>query len=331
MPRREFIEVKDGPLVAPVDRVKAKVVPGANFADWEKRRRLRQKVEIPPDISPFIIAQARKTIMNHWLAEGGPSSSLGLPIDSQISAFCDQQGNVCSQFRGGTIKLNDNGDVNITDVRRVTLTLEAIGLLQRQEDGDEIYGTLTVYLGSMGFMKEFVVPEVVLGPSGNNRIQQYSMKIYEGPPADVCIALNLVEHDSGDRNAIRKEVRARVAQIFNESRDLAAGGAGGGALQSVAAALKGESSSEDSLTGWLVGAAGDLVNNVLGMGDDPYNTIGINISAEQMMNIPPTSHFRASDDPRVIDYTDTLIRTTFGHDDAGDIGQITAVFLLQHM
>jgi hypothetical protein len=78
---------------------------------------------------------------------------------------------------------------------------------------------------------------------------------------------------------------------------------------------------------WVANAAADLIADILGMGDDSYTPVGLTITAAEMENPPPVKEYRCAADPRVLRYTHA--RTTLCTDDAGDIGQITAVFRVE--
>ncbi|MFB1487707.1 MULTISPECIES: hypothetical protein [unclassified Thiocapsa] len=274
--------------------------------------------------------RARNAIMNHWLQSGGPASAVGLPLDPSFPVLNMAGDKMRSDFRGGRLTFNDHdGTVVESELHKVVVTFEGYGLEIRQEDGDEIFGSIHSTIGTSGYTKDIVLPEVVLGPEGNNRIQQYGMVLYEGPPVDLGIVLSLTEHDSGDRKAVRDEVRVRVNQIFQEARNAAAAGAAGSAAQQAATAMTNESLVSSSLQNWIINGAADLINDLLGMGDDPYNPVGFTITANQMQNIPPMLQYRCSSDPRVINFTQGLSRMMTGRDDAGDVGQITALFSIR--
>jgi hypothetical protein len=266
----------------------------------------------------------RTQIMKKWIEMGGPKSSVGLPVDPNFPI--KQTGdNLEVEFRGGSLKLNNvNAEIDESGLHHVSVTFEGFGLEMRQESGDEIYGQLVAQIGSTAFKRELVLPEVTLGPEDNNRIAQYSMLLYEGPPVDLNIVLSLTEHDSGDREAVRAQVRQKVGEFFDSAQNLAAGGVAGPAAQRAAQSLSAESLASSSLKDWMIDGAGDLINDLLGMGDDPYNPVGFTIYASEMQSVPPLRQYRCWSDPRVIDHTHA--RKTTCRDDGGDLGQITALF-----
>lgn len=269
---------------------------------------------------------AREKIMQHWLQTGGSKSPVGLPMDPNFPVF--RSGNIrTTQFRGGRITFNDaDAQVVQSDLHHAVVTFEGIGLEIRQERGDEIYGSLHVQIGSTGFRKELTLGEVTLGPDANNRIQQYGMVLYEGPPTDLNIVLSVVENDSGNRAAVRDEVRKRVAEIFKTAEDAASAGQLGDAAQRAASSLNTENLASSSLKGWLITGVADIVNAILGMGDDPYNPVGFTITAAELQAIPPLRQYRCSSDPRTLNFTDPHRHIATCRDDGGDVGQISALF-----
>jgi hypothetical protein len=274
--------------------------------------------------------RAREAIMQYWVQDGGPASPVGLPIDPNFPVLITIGDELQSEFRGGRLTFkNHDGSVTQSDLHQVVVTFEGFGLEIRQESGDEIYGSIHVEIGTTGFDNEFVVPEVVLGPEGHNRIGQLGIVLYEGPPVNLNILLSLTEHDSGDRAAVREEVRAKVKEIFKAAKDAAAGGMAGPAAQRAAQSLNSESIASSSLQDWMLTGVADLINEILGMGDDAYNPVGFTITAAQMQNIPPMLQYRCSSDPRVINFSQGLSRMATCRDDGGDVGQITALFSIR--
>ena len=217
-----------------------------------------------------------------------------------------------------------------TASNHVVVTFEGFGLEIRQEQGDEIYGSVHGLVGSQGYTKEFVVPEQELGPEGNNRIAQLGIVLWEGPPIDLGIVLSLAEHDNGDRETVRKEIRDRVKQVSEKAGQVLAGGAlGGGAAQNAGVAMQAESSQSESLWDWVRNGIADLIDKILGLGDDPYNPIGFTISEAMMRNIPPLQKYRCSNDPILLDVTEGLAKMMRSKDNADDLGQITACFTIR--
>jgi len=288
----------------------------------ELRRQIAQASIPPIDIATIQARLARKKIMEHWQAGGAADSKLGLPVDSGFPVLESGGGYLC-EFRGGRVHISgDNGALTEDLSGQVIVTFEGFGLEMRQEDGDEIFGSVNCQIGTTGYKQDFVVPEQNLGPKGNNRIAQLGIVLYEGPPVNLNILLTLVEHDSGDRAKVRDEVKKRFNQIFNEARSAA--GAAAGAPSEAMAASKDESESSDSLQGWLIDSAAGFINDLFGMGDDPYNPVGFTISHGEMSNPPSLRTYRCSSDPKSLEFNFSRISTC--RDDADDIGQISALF-----
>lgn len=274
----------------------------------------------------YYARKARSAFEERWLASGGAASPLGLPIDPSFAVMKVGSDAFSCEFRGGRLQFNNNdGSVMQTAQNHVIVTFEGFGLEMRQEDGDEIFGSVNVQIGTTGFKQEFIVPEQNLGPSGNNRIAQLGITLYEGPPVDLNVFLVLVEHDSGDRAKVRSEVKEKFRQIFEQAEAAAsAGAAAAGASNSVLNALKVESTSANDLKIWILDAVGGLIADLLGMGDDPYNPVGFTIASAEMTNIPALRQYRCSSDPKLLNWTHSRMSTC--RDDGDDIGQITALF-----
>lgn len=273
--------------------------------------------------SPAVQAAAK--MKAKWVEMGGPSSDLGLPKDREL-IVTERNGAFVCDFRGGQMVMDhDPGEIVVNTSNRVAVVFEGFGLEQRQESGDEIFGSIHGRLGSLGYIKDFAIPEVPLGPDGANRIAQLGITIYEGPPADLNVVLYLIEHDSGDRKKVREEIRKHVQKSF-ETAGSAIGGVAGVPVGSF---FDAEKSSEASLQKLVIEGATELIDKILGMGDDPYNQVGFTISSDMMLHPGHAQNYRCSSDPRSLKFTNDLKFTTTSRDDGGDLGQISALFSIQ--
>jgi hypothetical protein len=250
--------------------------------------------------SPAVQAAAK--MKAKWVEMGGPGSDLGLPKDREF-IVTERNGAFVCDFRGGQMVMDHDPG----------------------ESGDEIFGSLHGRLGSLGYINDFAIPEVSLGPDGANRIAQLGMTIYEGPPADLNVVLYLIEHDSGDRKKVREEIRKHVQKSF-ETAGSAIGGVAGVPVGSF---FDAEKSSEASLQKLVIEGATELIDKILGMGDDPYNQVGFTISSDMMLHPGHAQNYRCSSDPRSLKFTNDLKFTTTSRDDGGDLGQISAFFSIQ--
>ena len=214
--------------------------------------------------------------------------------------------------------------------RQVAVIFEGFGLEMCQEDGDELFGSLVCKVGATDYMREFDLKEVELGTADNdgNRINQPGLVLYQGPPTGLNILLSIVEHDEGDRDQVRDETRKRFREALETAGQVAAGGgAGGDALEIASRSMRQESGASTDIFVWLANAVSDLITDILGMGDDSFTPVGLNITAAEMENPPPVHSYQCASDPRVLYYTHS--RTTLCTDDAGDVGQITALFRVE--
>lgn len=276
-----------------------------------------------------LVSQGRQRIMSEWLRANGARSAVGLPTNAQFPTYY-RNGRLYVDFRGGRMSttMQAEGPVEFEPSSRVRVTFEGYGLDVRQERGDELYGSIVANLGSQGYSKSWDLPQVTLGPDTKNRIYNNAIVLYEGPPADLNLVVQIVEHDHGDRAAIRREVKRRVTDIFNTATAVV-GGAAGGAVGSALSSLQSESNSAGGLVSWLIDGAGSLVSNVLGLGDDPYNPGGLTIGAHEMVNIGAEQVYKCGTDPRRLHYTHRL--TLSGKDDGGDVGWISGLVRVQRI
>lgn len=269
----------------------------------------------------------RQTLIDRWRVLGGPASPLGLPLDPAFPLNSLPNG-AKVVFRGGALKVRNN-DPGVVEVvtESVIVSFEGFGLDIRQERGDELYGTLDCKIGSTGYRQSFDLPQVELGPEESNRVFQSSIVLWDGPPADINIIASLAEHDEGDREQVRQMVRGRVRQIFEKGQQAMGALVPGSETTAVKSALASESISNNSLQDWLIDGIGDLVNDVLGLGDDLYNPVGLTITAAEMRQFPPLQTYHCWSDTRTIPFTHS--RTVTCRDDGGDPGQVTMLFLVR--
>lgn len=273
----------------------------------------------------FRATVAQQLIMKEWIALGGPSSPLGLPLDTNFPLLKTNDG-YHVDFRGGGLHFNTASDqVLPTGGQHVVVRFEGYGLEIRQEKGDEIYGNITCMNPSVLARNDFQIQQMDVGPDSNNRVRQFSMILYEGPPTYLNIITNMVESDnsSGTRDAVRAAASEAAKALFDEAT--AAAGAAGNDPVSIAfdAAAK-ELNLKQKAADWIGDAADTLLNFILGTNDDPYNPGMLSISAAEMMQNKPIQQYHCWDDSHVLDFTHTI--TVEGKDDGGDTGRIALLF-----
>jgi hypothetical protein len=313
--------VRFAPVINP-RTVEARELDG--ISDWNHLRSRISKIDLGADfISALMARNAQRKVMMHWLETGGAGSRLGLPLDASFPVL--QSGSdYITEFRGGTVHINSDTGVVSEDLSgQVVVTFEGFGLEIRQEDGDEIFGSIQSQIGTTGYQKACAVPEQHLGPGGNNRVAQLGIVLYEGPPVNLNILLTLFEHDHGDRTKVRNEVKARFKEIFDKAQETV-GGMGLGATTVATEVMQAEDSSTNGLKEWLVDGVGGFIADFLGLGDDVYNPVGFTIRHEEMRNPGPMRQYRCSSDPKILNFN--ISRMTTCTDDGGDLGQISALF-----
>jgi hypothetical protein len=260
---------------------------------------------------------ARATIERAWLRDGGPASSVGIPLDGSLREVRSEDGGWVGQFRGGQIKLQANGKIVKYTQHEVTITVAGIECGMRQEAEDEIYGVVTVFGPANGTVQSVRIPGsgvLTFGPPGARLTLPEVDVIRAAPVQDYKIFVALIEHDSGDAEAIARKVAERIESAAKAAI---------GSLTGVPAEAVADSQNEEIHTAalWVVG-------DLLGMGDDAYPTEGLTVRAAELMDgTGPAlqAPYRRADDPRTIEqWTHKVILS--GVDDGGDRGQY-AVYL----
>lgn len=273
---------------------------------------------------------ARQKILDNWKAQGGPASPLGLPLDDSFPVQ-EAGGGYLVPFRGGNITIDGGLRVLNNDLGPACrVTFEGLILHSRQETSpDEIYGAGgfrcgSILLGDRVLTGNFVIPEVNLGgrEARNTRVANMSQEIYRGAPAGLELFVAIREHDSGDR----QEVRRKVRELMDEgAKNVAAAlGAGFGNGDIAQAARAGEQISQGKFYEWLMGAAAEFITDFFGLSDDPYNPGGLTIPAEEMITPPPVMIAGHPWDNKTISYTHKIDMT--GIDDSGAVGNCSAYF-----
>lgn len=274
--------------------------------------------------------KAKSLILQNWRDQGGPASRLGLPLDGALNLIPQGSGFIMS-YRGGNIHIN--GDLNTlnNDLGPVCrLTFEGLILHSRQETSmDEIYGGGGYRIGSIiegdkVHTANFVIPEVNLGGKDNmnTRVYQTSTEIYRGPAVGLELFVAIAEHDSGNREDVRKEVRMVMEKGAKAVGEAVGAGFGGLPLDKLGAA--GEQLSQDEFGNFLLDAVSSFVTDLLGLADDPYTPGGVTITADEMLSPPMLRVEGHQDDNKTISYTHKISMS--GVDDANATGNCSAYF-----
>ncbi len=294
---------------------------------------LAKQYKIPTSIEiknwNLLAAMAREKILRHWLKQSQQFiSNVGMPSHRDAPIY-RSKGRYCMDFGGATLSTlfsKNDDDINVTPTRRVQVTFQGYGLEQRQEKGDELYGVLTGNIGSLGYTKHWDLAEEKLGPASNNRISQHAILMHEGAPMDLNIVFAMIERDHGNMQKIRNQIKEALNDAVKEAASLATAAAGS-ANKSVKNKFDAQSLASSNLYKWALGGAAALITWIFGLKDDPYNPGTFMIPAADMLRIPPVREYRCAKDPRVLRYTHRI--TVQGRDDGGDLGVITALFLVR--
>lgn len=273
----------------------------------------------PPKVTAVNKKYALGAIRRAWRGQGGAKSPIGWPIGRYVKVNEGADGSFKARFRSGTMTVSADGRTLITTVRNyVKITLVGLECQIRQETEDELYGVVAIAGPSDNHLKTFRFPgageSLTLGPDGQ-RIWQTALELYNEKIEDLYITCNLIERDSGDVDAISKNLAQKVSEAFSA---VMAGMTGVSAESAI---------SEETWFEEGIGTAFGLVlDGILGIGDDPYNPAAVKIGWDEIVGgVDPQPPYRRSDDPRTISaWTHRLVVT--GTDDGGDQGQYAFYF-----
>ena len=273
---------------------------------------------------------AQQKIIDNWINQGGPRSPLGLPIDNSFPVQ-SVGGIYLVPFRGGNIQIDGGLNVLNNDLAPTCrVTFEGLILHSRQETStDEIYGAGgyrigSILIGNQVLTGNFVIPEVKLGGKGarNTRVYKTSQEIYRGAPVGFELFVAICEHDSGDREVVRKKVRTLIDEGAKNVAAVLGAGVSGGNLAQVGRI--GEQVSESIFYDWLRDATADFITDFFGLSDDPYNPGGLTISADEMASPRQVMIAGHQLDNKTIAYTHRIDMS--GIDDSGAVGNCSAYF-----
>ncbi|MFD6391155.1 hypothetical protein, partial [Nocardia sp. NPDC060259] len=269
-----------------------------------------------PDFRPEL---ARQAIENHWLAAGGPLSTVGLPVGPSISPYAID-GGFQADFRSGGIRILDV-DPEIVPGDWVRIWWVGLECAIRQEGEDEIYGT--VFCHAPGRAAK---ANVVIFPGGNEtlemgepgaRIAKTNELLYEGPLVNVTLGVTLIENDSGDVEEISQEISNKITEA---SASLLAG------LTGVPAeAIDNQTWYRDGI-GAIVGL---VLDDLFGIGDDEYLPASKLVQWQKLAKFAEPGSYQRPGEPQVIDAFNDIIDAS-GVDDAGDRGHYRFFFLYEH-
>jgi len=252
-----------------------------------------------------------------WNKAGGPKSAVGLPVGERIEVRSTRNGYEAA-FRSGKIFVRGN-DATLAASTWVQLLFVGVECNVKQEKADEIYGVVACGAASRNEIKTVRFPggdgTIEMGPDGE-RIWTTASEIYKGPLADLFVACTLVENDSGDVDAISKEIAAKIAE--------AAGALIGGLTGVPAESVQNNTWFQEGIGK----AVGLVLDDVMGIGDDPYNMQTKRLDWSELRGIAAgSSTVRRDDDAKTIDKQNVKV-TLEQEDDGGDLGRYTFYFLL---
>ena len=253
-----------------------------------------------------------------WDKAGGPKSAVGLPVGERIEVRSTRNGYEAA-FRSGKIVVR-GGDATLAASTWVQLLFVGVECNVRQEKADEIYGVVACSAASRNEIKTVRFPggdgTIEMGPDGE-RIWTTASELYKGPLADLFVVCTLIENDSGDVDAISKDIAAKIAE--------AAGALIGGLTGVPAESVQNNTWFQDGL-GKVVGL---VLDDVFGIGDDPYNMQTKSLDWTELLGIAAgSSAVSRNDDAKTIDKQNVKV-VLEQEDDGGDLGRYSFYFLLR--
>jgi hypothetical protein len=293
-------------------------IPGDKLWEWTEED-TRKKLE-----APFYASLARKfarnRIIEKWKASGGPASSVGLPVQEPIDVR-PIKGGFQTDFRSGKITFKGN-DVQVVTDQWVQLLFVGLECAIRQEKVDEVYAVINCFSPSVLALRG---GNTVRFPGGNStlnfgpdqrRISTAAVELYKGPIADLVVQCALVENDSGDVEDISEEIAAKVEE----------------SARALVGALVGTSAEAITEQTWFKGGVkwgvGYILDDVFGIGDDPYDLEAEPIPHQVISQWPAPQTLRRPDDVKTIDAWNVKCEVA-GIDDAGDTGLYVFYFLIK--
>ncbi len=250
-------------------------------------------------------AKEAKSRINQRYAElGAYSSRLGLPTGEVRP---DGNGGYVMEFRGGSIGDDGNGDTWAESRLRAEVWMVGVQCILKQEVVDEVYGSITALMPSFGGSSVNMIPEASYRHDGE-RISNYRIKIYDGPPADLLITGNLKEKDNSVEIVGYK---AKVEEWANKAI-----AAFGGAVGSAAESMSANNEFISDITSMFF----SLISKIFGLDDDPYPPASINIFANDMI-YNNYGHYNRTFKSRSVNFTHSF--DLVGFDQGGDKGIYT--------
>ena len=279
-------------------------------------------VQITPVPETVLAQRALQKITEKYARIGGQNSPLGLPADPSMPVR-NSGGTFTMDFRGGRISIADPINQSATAIQTVRVEVWWVGLecQVRQESEDEMYGAIGIIAPGILLAGTASHGTIKFPGSGNDTIQMgkdgerilmVGELLYGGPPTDVLIGCQLIEHDSGNVAAAKQSVSDSVDKAAQ-----ALGRVGGVSAEHLATDV-------NFIAGVLEDII-DLLGDPLGASDDAYNPETLTIHWEaQTAGFPKQTLTRPDDPGKIVTYTHSQVVS--GRDDGGDLGRYAFYF-----
>jgi len=209
-------------------------------------------------------------IRKRWVELGWEKSYLGYPTSDEVEFA--EGGRVNEFENGGIYYWSDVGPIDLRDVVVNYTGLHCFGETDNDQTlsgGDEPYAVMGVTTPQTpGTFRSKIYEDIDAGQSCPDKIE-----ISRGRPLGINIASTVIEHDAGDPDRYKEEVRKACEAAHAIGKEAL------GAIPIAGAGLKAAAGHLDK----YVPKVADKINDWLGFGDDTIGNADLSLSAREMV------------------------------------------------
>jgi len=253
-------------------------IPGARISGIENvpnGRRVRYQNGAIYESRGGVMAWVTGAIAARYEQIGGPSSWLGLPIKDEEAM--SEEGGRASVFEHGTVYWWP--DVGAIDLNQVSVHYTGIKCFgetddDRGSDSDEPYVIVGVVTPTGGH----TLRSQIYGDVDGGEMRFDPIEVFRGTPAGITLGITLMEWDDGDPDKYRAEVQKGVDAAMKKAVPVIAKALNGVPYVGPALAL-----AATAVLPELEPFITEILNRVLGTGDDTLGSAVITLTAKQMV------------------------------------------------
>lgn len=210
-----------------------------------------------------------------YSAEGGPGGSLGWPTSDDVPDAADPGAGVTRFENGAIYWWPDAGAFVMREIVLRYVGFHCFGETDESSAADEPYMTFGI-VPAITDLKN-TVPTRIYEDVNAGDSHADAIELYRGLPFGLALSTTLAEHDHGDPNKFRENVKAGVEKSSEKIDEaITKGGSAAGAVIG-------------PIVGILLAIAGptltDIINGVLGTEDDFIGTVTTVLTPKQMMQL----------------------------------------------